>query len=425
MEANTPSKRESLAMKALILAAGKGERLLPTTENCPKVLVPIIGKPIIEYIINDLAKLEIKQLVVVVGHKSEQVKEYLSDGAKFGVNISYVHQKILTGEAEAILAAEGPLQGTEPFLVVDGDFVADAGLIGGTMRVGLENDADIAVALTRVQDPTHFGVVKLLENNRILDVVEKPPLKEAPSNLAVSSIYLFKSSIFEPLKKIRHLEATMSHMMKSGSKAYGMIWESDWIDIGRPWDYLRANQFLMKRVFAADRTHIDSSATVASGAKLEEPYFIGPNAVVMDNASVKGSYVDEGARVGTNSLVRDFSYIGRRAVVGFACEIKSSVIMDETAIGHLAYVGDSVVGRRCEIGAGAITANTRFDKGTVKMRIDGKEVDSGRIGLGAIIGDDAQIGVNVSIYPGRRIGCGAWIRPGEVVDRDVASRGVV
>ena len=409
-------------MKALIRAAGKGERLLPTTENCPKVLVPIIGKPLIEYIINDLAKLKLNDLVVVVGHKSEQVKEYLGDGSKFGVRLSYVNQKILTGEAEAILAAEDLLQSDEPFLVVDGDFVADAGLIAETMHVGLEKEADIAVALTRVQDPSHFGVVKLSEAGQILDVVEKPARGEEPSNLAVSSVYLFKPSIFESLRKIRHLESAMSHMMKAGTKAYGLIWEDEWIDIGRPWDYLRANQFLMKRIFNADRGHIDSSAVVAGGAKLEEPFFIGPKAAVMDNASVKGCYIDEGAKIGTNSLVRDFSYVGRKSVIGFSCEIKSSIIMEDTAVGHLAYIGDSVIGRRCEIGAGAITANTRFDKATVKMRIEGKEVDSGRIGLGAIIGDDAQIGVNVSIYPGRKIGSAAWIRPGEVVVKDVASR---
>ena len=409
-------------MKVLILAAGKGERLLPITENCPKVLVPILGRPLIEYIINDLSKLGQKDLVVVVGHKSEQIKTHLGDGTRFGVNITYVRQERLTGEAEAILAAEDLLQGPEPFLVVDGDFVADPDLISSTMRLGLEKDADIALALTKVQDPSHFGVVKLGENNKIHDVIEKPPLAEAPSNLAVSSVYLFKNSIFEPLRKIRHLESAMSNMMKAGKRAYGLVWDNEWIDIGRPWDFLRANQFLMKKAFGIDRNHVDPSASVASSAKLEEPYFIGANAKVMDNASVKGSYVDERARIGTNCLIRDFSYVGRRTVVGFSCEIKTSIIMDNTAIGHLAYVGDSIIGQQCEFGAGAITANTRFDKGTVRMLIEGREVDSGRIGLGAIVGDGAQIGVNVSIYPGRKIGCGAWIKPGDVVAKDVPSR---
>ena len=409
-------------MKVLILAAGKGERLLPITENCPKVLVPVLGRPLIEYIIDDLSKLGLKDLVVVVGHRSEQIKTHLGDGSKFGVKISYVHQERLTGEAEAILSAESALQGSDPFLVVDGDFVADPGLIAGTMRLGLEKDADITVALTRVQDPSHFGVVKLGTESRIHDVVEKPPLNDAPSNLAVSSVYLFKSSLFEPLRKIRHLESAMSSMMKAGDKAYGLIWEDEWIDIGRPWDFLRANQFLMKRRFAINRSYTDPSATISDCAKLEEPYFIGPDARVMDNASVKGSYIDAGAKIGTNCLIRDFSYIGRRTVVGFSCEIKTSIVMDETAIGHLAYVGDSIIGRRCEFGAGAITANTRFDKGTVRMIIEGKEVDSGRIGLGAIVGDDAQIGVNASIYPGRKIGCRAWIKPGEVVVKNVPSQ---
>jgi bifunctional UDP-N-acetylglucosamine pyrophosphorylase/glucosamine-1-phosphate N-acetyltransferase len=406
-------------LKALVLAAGKGERLLPITEHCPKVLVPLVGRPLIDYLMDDLAQLRLDEIVVVLGHRSDLVKNHLGDGSRYGTKVSYVHQKRLTGEAEALLVAEELLSGENSFLVVDGDFVAGSGLVEKTMNVGLSKDADITVALTQVSDPSQYGVVKLGKDDRLLDIIEKPPRAKAPSNLAVSSAYLFKPSIFDGLHKIHHLERAMAMMMKSGAKGYGAIWDGEWIDIGRPWDLLRGNQFLIQRMFAKEPGHKDATAQIAASAILEVPFYIGPHARIMDNARVAKAYIDEDGTVGTNSLVRDYSYVGRKSVVGFASEVKSSIVMDETNIGHLAYVGDSIVGRKCELGAGAITANTRFDQGTISMYIGSQKIDSGRTRLGAVIGDGAQIGVNVSIYPGRKIGSGVWVPPGTVVLRNL------
>ena len=107
--------------------------------------------------------------------------------------------------------------------------------------------------------------------------------------------------------------------------------------------------------------------------------------------------------------------------VGAGCEIKNSIVMKNTKIPHLSYVGDSILGEGCSLGAGTITANLRFDEAQIKSKLRGSLVNSGRKKLGAIFGDGSRTGINVSTFPGVKIGRGAWIGPGAIVDHDVPS----
>ncbi|MCJ7425092.1 glucose-1-phosphate thymidylyltransferase, partial [Candidatus Bathyarchaeota archaeon] len=104
---------------------------------------------------------------------------------------------------------------------------------------------------------------------------------------------------------------------------------------------------------------------------------------------------------------------------GANCEVKNSILMEKAGVPHLSYVGDSIIGERCNLGAGTITANLRFDQKNIKMTIKGEPVDTGLRKLGMVMGDDCQTGVNVSLHPGVKVGAGAWIAPGVTVDKDV------
>jgi bifunctional N-acetylglucosamine-1-phosphate-uridyltransferase/glucosamine-1-phosphate-acetyltransferase GlmU-like protein len=107
--------------------------------------------------------------------------------------------------------------------------------------------------------------------------------------------------------------------------------------------------------------------------------------------------------------------------VGTGCEVKNSIVMSNTRIPHLSYVGDSILGEDCSLGAGTITANLRFDEAEVKSKVRGSWVNRGRKKLGAILGDGVRTGINVSIFPGVKIGRGSWIGPGAIVDGDIPS----
>ncbi|HZD13459.1 MAG TPA: hypothetical protein VE177_08085, partial [Candidatus Binatus sp.] len=265
---------------------------------------------------------------------------------------------------------------------------------------------------------------------------------------AVASVYVFDHSIFDGLRKFRGLkgalELAISAMINKGIEVRGVRWDHGWVDIGRPWDFLRANAFLIDRVFQTrfkggegDPTrlylqdkvlasggrivapsYIEKNVTIGENAVIKESY-VSSNVTIGENAVIKKSYVSSNAVVGTNSLVRSHSFIGEGVTVGFSNEIKNSVLMDQANVGHLSFIGDSILGRESQIGAGTITANVRFDKRNVRMDVERGEMDTGLQKFGAVIGDHAQLGINVSINPGVKISARAQVLPGAVLKHDV------
>ena len=159
---------------------------------------------------------------------------------------------------------------------------------------------------------------------------------------------------------------------------------------------------------------------VEDGAHLVGPVTVAETARVRSGAYIEGpTFIDEGSDVGPNCFIRACTSIGKNVRVGNACEVKNSIIMDHTHVGHLSYLGDSILCERCNLGAGTILANYRFDSGAVKMAVKEKIVDTGRRKLGAIMGDDVKTGVNSVLMPGVKIGANSWVGANFMVERDL------
>jgi UDP-N-acetylglucosamine diphosphorylase/glucosamine-1-phosphate N-acetyltransferase len=192
------------------------------------------------------------------------------------------------------------------------------------------------------------------------------------------------------------------------------ISKADWFDIGRPWDLLDANVWALKRM------QHRVLGNVEEGAHLIGPVSVAETARVRSGAYIEGPcFIDEGADVGPNCFIRPYTSIGRNARVGNACEVKNSLIMDGTHVGHLSYVGDSILCEKCNLGAGTITANLRFDDAPVKMMIKDQVVDTGRRKLGTILGDNVKTGIGALLMPGVKVGNDSWVGAGFMVERDL------
>jgi bifunctional UDP-N-acetylglucosamine pyrophosphorylase/glucosamine-1-phosphate N-acetyltransferase len=175
----------------------------------------------------------------------------------------------------------------------------------------------------------------------------------------------------------------------------------DWIEVGRPWDILVANEKLMPDV----KAHIEGD--IEPGATLKGMVSVGRGTVVRTGSYIVGPVViGEDCDIGPNCYIRPSTCLGKNVRVGNAVEIKNSAIMDGTKIGHLSYVGDSVVGSNCNFGAGTIASNLRHDNANIKSYIKGLPVDSGRRKLGVIMGDNVKTGIHTTIYPGTVIESG-------------------
>ncbi|MBI2450145.1 MAG: hypothetical protein HYV47_01260 [Candidatus Nealsonbacteria bacterium] len=135
---------------------------------------------------------------------------------------------------------------------------------------------------------------------------------------------------------------------------------------------------------------------------------------LLNNSKTK-VYIGKNCRISKNCVLRGPVSIGDNCHIGNGVEIKNSIIGDNSKIPHLSYVGDSVIGQNCNLGAGTITANLRFDKNTIRAKIKGNPVDTGRTKLGCIMGDNTQTGIHVSLMPGVLIGSNCAIGPASVV----------
>jgi len=190
--------------------------------------------------------------------------------------------------------------------------------------------------------------------------------------------------------------------------------KDNWVDIGNPWNLLDANQMGLANI------NHQIKGKVEKGAFLNGPVTLASTARVLSGAYIEGPvFIDEGSCVGPNCYIRPYTSIGKEVRIGNACEIKNSLIFDKSKIGHLSYVGDSIIGENCNLGAGTILANYRLDTKTIRMNIKGKMIDSYRKKLGSILGDDVKVGVNSLIMPGVKVGAKSLIGPNVVVYKDL------
>lgn len=413
-------------LKGLILAAGMGTRLRPLTDTKPKPMLRIGGKPILEYVINTLKECNIENLVIVVGYQREQIMNYFETGFDFGVKIKYVTQENVGRTEDAILAAKDEFKNEEDFLIAHADFLVDKQMIERAIQNYLELKPGGTIAVTLVKEPQFYGIVSIDEDSQIRKIVEKPAPSTEPSMYAVAGVYVFKTKLFDVLEKSKTLDSAIQEMINAGDGVYSSIWEREWVKVRYPWDILNANRYILDKMLRGKGSFIAETARISGQAKIEGPVYIGENVIVRSGAVISGpTYIGSNSFVGTNSLIREYTTVGSNVIVGFGVELKNSVILDNTTIGRLSYIGDSIIGHGVEFGAGTQTWNIRPDHSPITMTIEEETIQVPSDKFGAVIGDSVAIGINVSIYPGKMIGSGALITPGAIINQNIPSKATV
>jgi bifunctional UDP-N-acetylglucosamine pyrophosphorylase/glucosamine-1-phosphate N-acetyltransferase len=405
-------------VKAVVLAAGEGSRMWPLAETRPKHLLPIAGKPLIGHILSSLAAISITDVMLVIGFRGEMMRGALGDGTSFGVHLQYLNQTKWTGTASAVNVAREDVD-EEQFLVLNGDLMLEARAIKAV--VDKARDYSTVIGVIKMDTPSEYGVVDL-DEDRALRISEKP--RGRREGWVNAGIYVLSKESFRAIERTKpskrgeyEITSTLQLMIEQGVDVRSAeINAVDWMDVGRPWDLLSANERALLKL------RHNLRGTVESGAIVKEPVWLEEDATVRSGSCIEGPvYVGRESVVGPNARIRAYTSIEDNVHVGANCDVKNSIIMRQTKVPHLSYVGDSIVGEECNLGAGTITANLRFDDKTVKITIKGRTVDSKRKKLGAIMGDRVKTGIHTSIMPGVRIGSGSVIGAGALVNSDVGS----
>jgi bifunctional UDP-N-acetylglucosamine pyrophosphorylase/glucosamine-1-phosphate N-acetyltransferase len=389
-------------------------------------LIKVGGKPILEHCLNALKASGIKEAVIVVYYMADSIRGYFGDGKRFGLKLEYVEQKGVLGTGNAVGAVEPSVQ--EDFLTVNGDLLFNAEAVKTVIDIHQKEKPVATMAIVPVEKPENYGIVELEDEKKIKRIVEKPTSEKSPTNLANAGIYIFSTEIFSKLKEISpsprgevEIPDALSLLINEGKTvAAAKIAKEQWFDIGRPWDLLEANRWALMKI------KYRMNGIIENGAHLLGPVNVAETARVRSGAYIEGpAHIDEESDVGPNCYIRPYTSIGKKVRIGNACEVKNSLVMDHVHIGHLSYIGDSIIGENCNIAAGSITANYRLDEGTVKMMVKDNVVDTGRRKLGVVLGDNVKTGINTLFMPGVKVGNDSWIGPNVLVQRDLPPKSIV
>lgn len=393
-------------MQTVVLAAGQGTRMRPLTDRRPKPMLPVAGRPLVEHTLSTAVDAGATRLIVVVGYKADAVRERIGDTVD-GVPVEYTVQDEQRGTADAVLQASDHLD-HEPFVVLNGDALYDDESLDDLY------DAGPAVASYRVDDPTQYGVLAV-ENDRVTGIVEKPA--DPPSDLINAGAYLFPAAALDELdvSESSRGEHELTDVLERTIESHAVtpIPVNRWLDVGRPWELLKANEWKLTEIEPAINGTVSDDATISGPVRVEA------GATVNDGVTIEGpALVRSGATVGPNAYIRGATLVGPDASVGHAVEIKNSVLMRDTAVNHLSYVGDSVLGRSVNFGAGTIVANLRHDDKAVRLTVKGDRVSTGRRKFGVVVGDGAKTGIDTSLNAGVTLSTDARIGVGESVTKD-------
>ncbi len=392
---------------AVVLAAGEGSRMRPLTYTRPKVMLPIANRPMLEHLIVEAREAGITDYVLVVGYREEEVRGYFGDGKRWNVSIRYSSQRMQGGTADAVRCAEGMVTG--PFLLMNGDMMVKRADIARLLK-----KETTTIGAIEVEDTRDLGLLEV-KGTRVVHVLEK--VKEASSKLANAGLYLFTPEVFEAIVRTPksprgeyEITTTLQMMIDAGTPV-GFQKIGYWRDLSYPWHLLSANE----TVLAALEPGIEGE--IEAGAVIKPPVSIGAGTVVRSGSYIVGPVIiGRDCSIGPNCFIRPSTAIGDGCHIGAAVEVKNSIIMNGSAVPHLNYVGDSIIGEHCNLGAGTKIANLRLDEKEISVA----GISTRRRKFGAVLGDGVKTGINASINLGTMIGDGAFVGPGVVVHGTIA-----
>lgn len=332
-------------MKAVLLCAGAGTRLRPLTFARPKHLLPVAGRAVLDWVLCDLAEAGVDEVVLVVGCESRHLREFVGDGARWGMTVTYAVQEKPLGLAHALSCARQHLE-DERFLMYLGDDLLDRGVVAKFAASFAQSDAHASLLVKPVEDPRAFGVV-VMEDGCVTRLIEKP--SRPPSDLAIVGVYAFGPEIWEGVDNIEpsargELEITdaIDYLVRAGRTVHCHVTDGFWADAGSPAALLSANRYFLgftERRIEGDvdgASSVEGSVQIAGGARVLRsqivgPCIIGPDCVIKDCVIGAGTSVGAGctltATVVADSIIDDHCRVERvrpglhRSIVGPAAVI--------------------------------------------------------------------------------------------------------
>ncbi|MGW2830888.1 glucose-1-phosphate thymidylyltransferase [Streptomyces sp. NPDC001286] len=331
-------------MKALLLSGGSGTRLRPITHTSAKQLVPVANKPVLFYGLEAIAQAGITEVGIVVGETAEEIREAVGDGSAFGLDVTYIPQSAPLGLAHAVLIAREFL-GEDDFVMYLGDNFVVGGITALVDAFRAERP-DARILLTRVSNPSAFGVAQLDSSGRVVGLEEKPA--QPRSDLALVGVYLFTPAVHEAVRAIKpsgrgELEITdaLQWMIDAGRDVRSTTISGYWKDTGNVTDMLEVNRSVLETLERRIDGAVDEGSELIGRVRVEA------------GAKVTGSRIVGPVVIGTNTVIAD-SYVGPFTSIAEDCriedsEIEYSIVLRGSSVRGVRRVEASLIGRDVEV----------------------------------------------------------------------------
>ncbi len=357
-------------MKAVVMAGGEGTRLRPLTSNQPKPMVPIVGKPCLEHILDLLRSHGFREVVVTVAFLPQAIRSYFGDGENLGIDIQYSVEESPLGTAGSVRHASERLDDT--VLVISGDALCDIDL-NEIVSFHREKGAAVTIGLKSVDNPLEFGIVVTDDEGRVERFLEKPSWGQVFSDTINTGIYVLEPEVLRHVPTDRPFDFSSELfplLLEMGRPIYGCVCEGYWQDIGNLDQYRKAN-------FDA----LDGKVDLAiSGMRIRGDIWVGEGVEIDDLEGVEGpAFIGNYTAISPESSVGPYTVLGPVTTLRERARLSHTVVDSSCYIGRSAVIEGAVLGRNCDIRPHA------------------------RIHEGVAIGDQVTIGDQAVIYPGVRI----------------------
>ena len=357
-------------MKAVVMAGGEGTRLRPLTSNQPKPMVPIVGKPCMEHILELLKRNGFEDVVVTVAFLPQAIRSYFGDGTSIGLNIQYSVEENPLGTAGSVRLASDALDDT--FLVISGDALCDIDL-RRIVDFHKEKGAAVTIGLKSVENPLEFGIVVTDEEGRVERFLEKPSWGQVFSDTINTGIYVLEPEVLRHVPTDRPYDFSKELfplLLEMGRPIYGYVCEGYWQDIGNLDQYRQANFDALEQKVGLD----------ISGLRIRGDVWIGEGVEIDDVEGVEGpAFIGNYSRISPEASVGPYTVLGPATTLRERGRISRSVLDASCYIGRSALIEGAIIGRNCDIRPHA------------------------RVHEGVAVGDQVTIGDQSVIYPGVRI----------------------
>jgi NDP-sugar pyrophosphorylase family protein len=351
-------------------------------------MLPVGNKPLLESVVESVAAAGVDEIILVVGYHRERIQTHFGDGHQWNVDITYAVQEKQLGTGHALLQAE-PYIGSD-FIAMNGDRYIEPSVVENLIA-DHQRTGSAGMATTRVETPSRFGVVEF-DGQTVTDILEKPIPGTTTSEQINAGVYMFGPDIFAAIRQTEsHGELALTRTLRNYAKTHSLRaipYDGLWGDVSHPWDLLWLNSYVSDKQVSIDDSDTARSAHVAPTAVIHDDVMMGEDVTVLSGAVVlRGTSLGENVTVGANAVVED------------------AVIFPDATIEPGAVVRDCIVGANATIGP-----NTTIEGGVTDVTLG--ETVYRDVTFGGLVGDNAEIGGNVTVTPGTILGEGVTAESG-------------